>query len=168
MDITVVVGNPRPESRTTVAARAVADRIALAHDQPGSIDVIELSELTDGLFDWESSRCQAAVDQVLAADAAVIASPTYKATYTGLLKVFLDRFGHGELGGLPTAAVMLGGSPAHSLAVEVHLRPLLAEIGAATWPGLYVLESELEQLTSHVDRWWSQCSRLAAAGAGNR
>ena len=52
--------------------------------------------------------------EVLGARALVIASPTYKAAYTGLLKLFLDQFDAGELHGIPTAAVMTGGSLAHA------------------------------------------------------
>jgi FMN reductase len=42
---------------------------------------------------------------------------------------------------------MMGGSLQHFLALEVHLRPLLVELGAiCPTPGLYVVETELDQL----------------------
>jgi len=82
------------------------------------------------------------VKAVGAADLVVVASPTYKGTYTGLLKLFLDRFASGD--GLRGVAIplMLGGSPAHSLAPELALRPLLSELGG-TVPGraLYIVDS---------------------------
>jgi len=72
----------------------------------------------------------------------VVASPTYKATYTGLLKIFLDRFAGGTgLSGL-AVPLMLGAGPAHALAPELTLRPVLAEIGGTTLRGHYVRDSD--------------------------
>jgi FMN reductase len=49
---------------------------------------------------------------------------------------------------------MTGGWAGHTLAVEVHLRPVLVELGA-TVParGLYVTEPELPELDAVVARW---------------
>ena len=68
---------------------------------------------------------------------------TLQATYTGLLKLFLDRFAGGV--GLRGVAVplMLGAAPHHALAPELHLRPLLVELGASVpTSALYVLDRE--------------------------
>ena len=61
-----------------------------------------------------------------------------------MLKAFLDRYGSNGLAGVVAVPVMTGGWPGHLLAVEVHLRPVLVELGA-TVParGLYVTEPEL-------------------------
>lgn len=153
--IGIVVGNPKPQSRTLRVAEAVADRAAAAV----RIDVdnrftVDLAELANGLFDWSSAAVNDAVAAVSAADLLVVASPTYKATYTGLLKAFLDWFGTTSLSGVTTVPVMVGAGAAHALAVEVHLRPVLIEIGA-TLParGLYVLEQQLDDLDTVIDRW---------------
>ena len=71
------------------------------------------------------------IERLEAADCLVVASPTFKATYTGLLKLFLDQFGAGELGQVTTFPLMLGGSYTHALAPELTLRPVLVEIGAS-------------------------------------
>jgi FMN reductase len=93
------------------------------------------------------------VRRVGEADLVVFGSPTYKGTYTGLLKLFLDRFDAGT--GLRGIAVplMLGGSPAHSLAPELTLRPVLSEIGG-TVPGrgLYVVDSHYQDPSAY-DAW---------------
>lgn len=49
---------------------------------------------------------------------------------------------------------MTGGWPGHLLAVEVHLRPVLVELGA-TVPsrGLYVTEPEFADPASAVAKW---------------
>jgi FMN reductase len=154
--VVVVVGNPKAASRTTTVADAVAERLRGELGDGTTVDTIELAELAAELFVPDSQLCQAAAEQVITADALVVATPVYKATYTGLLKAFLDRLATGRLSGLPCAAVMLGGSPAHSLAVEVHLRPLLAELGASTLPGCYLTEADLDHLDDAVDVWWQR------------
>ena len=97
---------------------------------------------------------RALVDQVTRADLAVIASPTYKAAYTGLLKAFLDWFAKDQLAAVTVVPVMVGAAPEHALAVEVHLRPVLVELGASLpTRGLYVLESDLGDLDAVLEQW---------------
>ena len=73
----------------------------------------------------------AAVGGVQSCSLIVVASPTYKATYTGLLKLFLDRIGSGALSGVTAVPLMLGGDMRHSLAPEVFLKPVLVDLVVA-------------------------------------
>jgi FMN reductase len=154
-EVGVVVGNPKPRSRTFEVGCSVARMAAEAVgvDASDLLDV-DLADLGPALFDWTSPDVQSAVDSVAACKLLVVASPTYKATYTGLLKSFLDWFGTTGMSGVTTVPVMVGAGPAHALAVEVHLRPVLVEIGA-TLPtrGLYVVESDLPRLDDIVTEW---------------
>jgi FMN reductase len=151
----VVVGNPKPRSRTLDVALHVARVASDVAGIDGSAPlVVELADLGPELFDWSSTTVRAAVESVSECDLLVVASPTYKATYTGLLKAFLDWFDTSGLAGGATVPVMVGAGPAHALAVEVHLRPLLVEIGASVpTRGLYVVESDLVRLDEVVDEW---------------
>lgn len=136
--VAVVVGNPKPASRTLAAALHVARELAGEPDL-----VVDLATLGPALLDWSDATVAGLVEQVGAADLVVVASPTYKGAYTGLLKLFLDRFKAGSgLSGL-AVPLMLGGSPAHALAPELTLRPVLTEIGG-TVPGraLYVVDAQ--------------------------
>jgi FMN reductase len=83
----------------------------------------------------------------------VVASPTFKATYTGLLKLFLDQIPTNGLSGVVAIPLMLGAGPGHALAPEVHLKPVLVELGA-TCPtrALYLLETEYNQ-PGALDVW---------------
>ncbi len=152
--IAVITGNPKPASRTHSVALAVAE--ALAEELPAAETqpVIDLARHAPRLFDWVDEELTGLTAQVPAADVAVFASPTYKASYTGLLKAFLDRYGNNGLAGVTAVPVMTGGWPGHLLAVEVHLRPVLVELGA-TVParGLYVTEPELADLDKAVAKW---------------
>ncbi|MFB9377143.1 NADPH-dependent FMN reductase [Kineococcus gynurae] len=164
----VVVGNPKPASRTLAAAVRAAE--LLAGRAPDV--VVDVVDLGPGLLGWGDERVSAAVAEVAAADLVVVASPTYKATYTGLLKLFLDQFGTGDgLRDVVAVPLMLGGGPAHALAPELLLKPVLVEIGATCpAPGLFLRDAEGADsavLTAYVERWGAilraavQPSRLA-------
>ena len=158
MRIAVVVGNPKPASRTLNVATAVADTLAGALSAEPSPDqehlVVDLAEHASDLFDWGAPRLSELTGEVAAADLIIAASPTYKATYTGMLKAFFDRYGSNGLAGSVAVPLMTGGAPIHMLAVEVHLRPLLVELGAAVPArGLYVTEPEFGELAAPVGRW---------------
>jgi FMN reductase len=164
--VAVVVGNLRPRSRTRAVAETVAAAAAAATGLADAEQfVVDLADLGPRLFDWSSEEVRAAQSAVAACPLAVIASPTYKASYTGLLKAFLDWFSTTGLSGVTVIPVMVGAGAHHALAVEVHLRPVLVEIGA-TLPtrGLYVLESELDRLDDVVAAWIeAEAPRLRAA-----
>lgn len=133
----VLVGNPKPASRTLQAALAIRDALGGEHGP-----VTDLGEFASELFDYGSRRVERAIDDVRAADVLVVASPTYKATYTGLLKAFLDRFGAGSLHGRTAVPLLVAASDRHALAVEVHLKPVLVEIGLSVpGPGLFLNEA---------------------------
>lgn len=158
MNAVVVVGNPRVGSRTRRAAELVVGR--LTGSPPAHC--IELAELGPGLLEWEDPGVAAAKQVVLGAGLLVFASPTFKATYTGLLKLFLDQFSAGEVPGTPTVALMLGGSPHHALAGELTLKPVLTEIGCSCpAPALFLLESSWDS-APELEPW------LVRAAAAHR
>jgi FMN reductase len=156
MQIAVVTGNPKPASRTHSVGLAVADLLAaeLSPERQASPLVIDLAEHASSLFDWSDAELTRLTAEVATAGIAIFASPTYKASYTGMLKAFLDRYGSNGLAGTVAVPVMTGGWPGHLLAVEVHLRPVLVELGA-TVParGLYVTEPEFASLDVPLARW---------------
>jgi FMN reductase len=156
--VAVVVGNPKPRSRTYHAAHLVAERLA---GRPADLS-IDLSDLGPALLDWADPEVAALVATVQAADLVVVASPTYKGSYTGLLKLFLDRFGAASMTGT-AVPVMLGGHWKHALAPELLLKPILVEIGA-TCPtaGLFLLDSELDT-SDTLDTWLARARAQVAA-----
>jgi FMN reductase len=162
--IAVVTGNPKPASRTHTVALTVADALAKELDETGDRLVIDLAEHASRLFDPSDAELNRLTEQVAAADLVIVASPTYKAAYTGLLKAFLDRNPNNGLAGVTAVPVMTGGWPGHLLAVEVHLRPVLIELGA-TVParGLYVTEPELADLDKAITRWSEAAIPLIAS-----
>lgn len=164
--VVAVVGNPSGSGRTGAAALEVADRIATLAGSEEPV-MIDLSIDAEQLLGWGSPLVATHKATIAGARALVIASPTYKATYTGLLKVFLDQFGAGELDGIPTVGVMTGGSAAHTLAVDVHLAPLLVEIGASLPArGLYLAGPEVDEPGPAVEAWWTIAREPLARALG--
>jgi len=162
--IAVVTGNPKPKSRTHSVARAVADVLAAELGGEPSRLEIDLAEHAAGLFDWSGPTLSGLTAEVAASEIAIFASPTYKASYTGMLKAFLDRYGSNGLAGVVAVPVMTGGWPGHLLAVEVHLRPVLVELAAAVPSrGLYVTEPELADLEAAVAKWSATATPLITA-----
>jgi FMN reductase len=139
VNVAVVVGNPKPRSRTFEAAHLVAEKLT---GQPANRS-IDLTDLGAALLDWSDAGVADLVHSVMSSDLTIFASPTYKASYTGLLKLFLDRIGGGALAGVTAVPVMLGGHWQHAMASDLLLKPVLVELGA-TCPtrGLFLLESE--------------------------
>ncbi len=151
--LTVVVGNPQSASRTSQIAEGLASRIA-ALTGAEVLPTIELADIAGELFDWGSERVGGLNEQLASSDYAVIASPTYKASYTGLLKAFLDRYPTNGLAGLTAVPVFTIGGDAHALAVEFTLRPLLVELGASTpTRGLAFATPRFDDREAILDKW---------------
>lgn len=162
MKTVLVVGNPKPQSRTLDAALRLAGM--LGAQDPMAIDVATLGA---GLLGWGDDNVRAAVEKVASADLAVFASPTYKATYTGVLKLFLDQFAGGDgLRGVVAVPLMLGAGTAHAMAPELHLKPVLVELGAiCPVPSVYQLDTAYTDdpaLVDWVSRWSPVITSLAA------
>ena len=163
MTVTVVVGNPRPASRTRAAGELLAERLTGAAPD----HVVELAELGPGLLGRGDEAVAAAKKTVQESSLVVFASPTFKATYTGLLKLFLDQFeGRTGLQDVVAVPLMLGGGPAHALAPDLTLKPVLAELGGTcALPGLYLVDSTYTEdgvLAAYATRWAPVAAALTA------
>lgn len=177
--VVVLVGNPRPRSRTLAAAQAVARRVADRLGLGPQVTTIDLADLASEILTPVHPRADAARALAASATVLVVATPVYKGSYTGLLKAFLDLYGPDGLAGAIAVPVVVSGDPAHSLAGEAHLRPLLVELGA-TVPArtLALLDSRLgpdprpgpdsrpDDLTSTIDAWLDRAQGPLARAVG--
>ncbi len=165
LTVTVLAGNPKPASRTLRVAEAVVDRLLA----PGSYEtrVIDLADHAASIFTWPSAEMAELTTSVAASDLLVVASPTYKASYTGLLKGFLDRYPANGLAGVVSIPVMTGADSTHSVGLEAHLRPLLVELGASVpTRGLYFSMNRMGELGEVVGAWAEEASALLSRVAG--
>ncbi|GAA3667819.1 NADPH-dependent FMN reductase [Microbacterium marinilacus] len=151
--IAVVVGNPQPSSRTRLVAEEVAAQLA-ARSGATVLPTVDLADVAGRLFVFPEPAVDAIRDEVADADVLVVASPTYKGAYTGLLKAFLDRYGSGGLQRVAAVPILTIGSPAHALAVEHTLRPLLVELGASVpTRGIAFPAAEVDDRFRLVGEW---------------
>jgi len=170
LKVSIVVGNPKAKSRTLKVAETLVEKLLA----PGyDLEIIDLAEYTDVIFDWPSDTMAALNASVASSDLAVFASPTYKATYTGLLKAFLDRYPSNGLAGVTAIPVHTGGDLTHAMGPTVNLAPLLVELGA-TVPGrgFYFIAGQMDHLDEIVqvaaDEYAANLGRLANVAAGIR
>lgn len=83
------------------------------------------------------------LEEVASADVLVIGTPTYKGSYTGLFKHFVDLIDPLALQGKPVILTATGGGDRHALIVEHQLRPLFGFFMAHTLPtAIYASDRE--------------------------
>lgn len=124
------------------STRLLADRLTEAVVReigPVEIDVIELRPLARPLADqmltgFPGPELQEAFDAVAAADALVVVTPVFSASYSGLFKMFIDALPRDVLTGKPVLLGATAGSGRHSLVIEHALRPLFAYLRAVIVP----------------------------------
>jgi FMN reductase len=147
--IVALAGSPSVESRTVGLLRHIAGGLA-GHD----VQVVSVRALpAEALLGANAADPAVAevVKQVLDADGLIVASPVYKAAYSGVLKTFLDLLPHGALAGKAVLPLLTGGAPVHALAVDYALRPVLTALGAGhVVPGLFLIDKQIERTPDGV------------------
>lgn len=182
--IALISGSPAKISRSALLLDEAGRRLARAGHQLLRIEVRELPPAALLAADANNEAIARCLAGVTASDAVLIATPVYKASYSGLLKIFLDLLPQKALDGKPVLPIATGGSLAHLLSLDYALKPVLAALGAAhTLPNIFGtdqdivkaedgsyrphpyliqrLEDSLQQLTRHLDdhrelRWYRQ------------
>jgi FMN reductase len=178
--VLIVSGSPSSTSRTERLARSIAARIGLRDVRASLLDVRSLpaADLLHARFDAPS--IVEATAQVAAADGIVIATPVYKAAYSGLLKAFLDVLPQFALRGKVVLPLATGGTIAHVLAIDYALRPVLSSLDPLhIVNGLFLLDKQInvlesgevqleadvdQKLNGALDQFLSGLQRVANAG----
>jgi FMN reductase len=142
--IVIINGNPSLTSRLGAVIDYVEHILGVSGFEVSRIDVARLP--ADDLIHtkFESEHIVKANGLVAEADAVIIASPVYKASYTGVLKTFLDLIPQKGLAGKITLPLFMGGSLAHLLAIDYALKPVLSALGARhILGGVYTVDSQV-------------------------
>jgi FMN reductase len=111
-------------------------RSLAARGEAAEVDVIELRPLAHPLADhlltgFPSGELAEAIETVRRADALVVVSPVFQASYSGLFKMFFDVLETGLVAGKPVLLGATAGTARHSLVLEHALRPLFSYLHAA-------------------------------------
>lgn len=148
MSVLLIAGSPTEHSRSATLLGGVEQRLhAAVDDRRLRVDRLRIRDLSPQallLADWGHASVVRAIEQVANARALVVATPVYKAAYSGVLKVFLDLLPQTALKGKVVLPIATGGSPHHMLALDYALRPVLQSLGARhILPGVYASDSQI-------------------------
>jgi FMN reductase len=187
LSVVGVAGNITRPSRTSVLVAAVLAEICSLSDAQSRL--VELVDIGPELFQsivperFESFNSQrlspgmgSVIQAIEMADALVVGTPVYKASYTGALKHLFDLIPPNALAGKPVLLAATGGSPLHGLVTEHQLRPLFGFFGALTMPTtIFALEGDFQnyeidapELVARVKRASGEIAELLATQSARR
>lgn len=128
------------------STRLLADRLAVAAERAlgeqghdAVVETVELREYAHAITDhlltgFPNAQLRQVLDTVRGADALIVVTPIFSASYSGLFKSFADVLEPGALTGKPVLVAATGGTARHSLALEFAVRPLFAYLRATVAP----------------------------------
>lgn len=147
LKVTAVSGSPKVPSRTTAIIHELTSRLGKKINI--DLHLIELSEIGEELGAASYNRIpdtlKQHIDAIEQADLLIVATPVYRASYTGLFKHLFDLVHQESLFDIPVLLAATGGSERHALVLDHQLRPLFSFFQALTLPiGVYATESDFE------------------------
>lgn len=142
-DVILISGSPAEKSKSnallTMAAGILAEK-GLSATHIGVRD-FPADDLLQGR--WDSPAFGPAKELIAGAKGIVVATPIYKASYSGALKTFLDILPQDAFRGKALLPIATGGSINHLLAIDYAIKPLLAALAATeVFQGVYVVDSQ--------------------------
>lgn len=147
MSIVSISGSPSQRSRSAWLLQLAQSRLT---DDENVARFIAVRDLPAGALlaaDAGAPPIRAAIDAIAQAELVIVATPIYKAAYSGLLKAFLDLLPQDALRGKTVLPLATGGSLAHLLALDYALKPVLAALGARDiLDGVFATDAQLAPL----------------------
>ncbi|MEP0917107.1 NADPH-dependent FMN reductase [Leptolyngbya sp. DQ-M1] len=144
--VLAIAGSPSHPSRTyslleeaskQLESAAIETRILSVRDLPAEV-------LAHGQYDSPALEGPKALLEKAAG--IIIATPIYKASYTGVLKAFLDLLPQKALVGKIVLPIATGGTIAHLLSIEYALKPVLSELGARHFIStVYAVDKQIQR-----------------------
>ena len=145
MSIVFISGSPSAESRSARLLGLIRQRVDAEGKESSLISVRDLPAQALLHAKFDDPVIVEATARVAAARAIVIATPIYKAAYSGVLKAFLDLLPQTGFADKIVLPIATAGSPAHILAVDYALRPVIAALSARDiLAGVVAIDSQLQ------------------------
>jgi FMN reductase len=137
--IAVISGGLSVPSSTRLLADRLAAATVRALHEPAEVDIVELRPLAHALADhlltgFPTGELADAIETVRRADALIVVTPVFAASYSGLFKTFFDVLEPDLLTGVPVLVAATAGTARHSLVLDHALRPLFAYLHATVVP----------------------------------
>jgi len=161
--VVAVSGSLTAPSRTTALVEAVSE--AFGRALPVDAHLITLNALGPHLAGALTRKelpaeAEAELQRIENADLLIVATPVYRASFTGLFKHLFDFVDQYALVDTPVLLAATGGSERHALIIEHQLRPLFGFFQSLALPvGVYAHDSDFtdyrisnEQLTERIEK----------------
>ena len=161
--VVAVSGSLTAPSRTTALVEAISE--AFGRVLPIEPHLIALNELGPHLAGALTRKqlppeAEAELQRIENADLLIVATPVYRASFTGLFKYLFDFVDQYALVDTPVLLAATGGSERHALIIEHQLRPLFGFFQSLALPvGVYAHDSDFtdykisnEQLTERIEK----------------
>nr|WP_231707582.1 FMN reductase [Arthrobacter sp. zg-Y919] len=140
--IVVVSGGLGVPSSSRMLADALAAAAKTEIEALGSTVSVTTFELREYAVDiannmvtgYAAPRLEAAINELVAADALVAVTPVFTASMSGLFKSFFDVVDNSALDGKPVLLGATGGSARHSMVLDYSLRPMFSYLRARIAP----------------------------------
>ena len=150
-NIVIISGSPSQPSRSSAISAYLEKNLINEGKQVSTITVRDLPA-EDLLFaNFNSQEIKAAQSLVAQAQAVIVVSPVYKASYPGVLKAFFDLIPEKGLVDKVVLPIITGGTIAHLLSLEYAFKPLFSILGSQEIiNGVFMVDADIsykEQLT---------------------
>ncbi|MEH7225562.1 NADPH-dependent FMN reductase [Bacillus sp. JJ1566] len=144
-EIVILSGSPSESSRTDLVLKYVGKKLKKEGFSVTNVSVRDIP--ADDIFNlrFDSPALKDITLLIQGADGVIVGSPVYKAAYTGVLKALLDLLPQDVLARKTVLPIMTGGSPAHLLAIEFSLKPLLAALKGQSLQGVYFQDCQIDK-----------------------
>ncbi|MER6443765.1 NADPH-dependent FMN reductase [Streptomyces venezuelae] len=150
--ILVVSGSPSTASRTEQLGEVVTDRLVELgwHAEHLAVRTLPAGPLMRA--EGKHPEIAEAVGRVAVADGIVLATPTYQASFSGLLKSFLDLLPQSGFAGKTVLPLATGGGTAHVLMLDYALRPVAQALASRhVVRGFFLSDAHMASVRG---RWW--------------
>ncbi|MGJ4844274.1 MULTISPECIES: FMN reductase [unclassified Leifsonia] len=144
--VVAVSGSLHTPSKTTALVKEIL--ASFGRELPIDAHLIAVNEIGPDFAgalrrDELPASVEAELQRIESADLLVVASPVYRASFTGLFKHLFDFVGQYALVDTPVLIAATGGSDRHALIIEHQFRPLFGFFQALTLPiGIYANDSD--------------------------
>jgi len=177
--VVAVSGSLTDPSRTTALVTAIVEAFGTVIPiEPHIITLNALGPHLAGALTRAGlpDAAEAELQRIEGADLLIVATPVYRASFTGLFKHLFDFVDQYALVDTPVLLAATGGSERHALIIEHQLRPLFSFFQSLALPvGVYAHDSDFtdyrvsnEQLTERISKAVSRALPLVRSSQAER
>jgi FMN reductase len=160
----VISGSPSDSSKTAILGDFVMDRLKARGITASHIRIRNLPGASLLAGDTSHPDITREIDRIDPSDGVVFVTPIYKASFSGLTKLFIDLLPQFALKGKVAMPLATGGTLAHVLALDYGLRPVLQSLGVRhIVQSYFVLQSEINSETCKVSSFVSEAPLFGQA-----